>query len=262
MKHYLSEKGYYYQKIKNYDRFFDILSAVKPTVKGSSKLEHEISHKLLRLVGKVLKNSLVTFCVINTVFTVVGFPACIYGKSMQPEFNAPRIRKEREPAAWSSWRSSFPRLDLDWVWVSCWKARQFTFTRGDIVVFVSPKEPYDYVIKRVIALEGDTVRSHAHQPVRVRIPEGHCWVEGDNWDNSVDSNKYGPISKGLIFGVATHVIWPTHKWRELVATVPAALQPDRVEAADQQLLQQPAAHSRILIRKMKVLFYLLRDLAG
>jgi hypothetical protein len=24
--------------------------------------------------------------------------------------------------------------------------------------------------------------------------KGHCWVEGDNWDNSVDSNKYGPIS--------------------------------------------------------------------
>ena len=34
------------------------------------------------------------------------------------------------------------------------------------------QEPYDYVIKRVIALEGDTVRSHVHQPVRVRIPEG------------------------------------------------------------------------------------------
>ena len=34
------------------------------------------------------------------------------------------------------------------------------------------QEPYDYVIKRVIALEGDTVRSHVHPPVRVRIPEG------------------------------------------------------------------------------------------
>ena len=24
---------------------------------------------------------------------------------------------------------------------------------------------------------------------------GHCWVEGDNKSNSVDSNYYGPISK-------------------------------------------------------------------
>ena len=27
---------------------------------------------------------------------------------------------------------------------------------------------------------------------------GHCWVEGDNKSNSVDSNYYGPISKVFI----------------------------------------------------------------
>jgi hypothetical protein len=37
------------------------------------------------------------------------------------------------------WHVKLFRLDLDWVWVSCWRARQFTFSRGDIVVFVSPK---------------------------------------------------------------------------------------------------------------------------
>ena len=34
------------------------------------------------------------------------------------------------------------------------------------------QEPYDYVIKRVIGLEGDTVTSHQHSRIRVKIPEG------------------------------------------------------------------------------------------
>jgi hypothetical protein len=46
-------------------------------------IEEDITFKLVRVVGRVLKNSLFTFCVVNTLVTVVGFPACIYGKSMQ-----------------------------------------------------------------------------------------------------------------------------------------------------------------------------------
>ena len=41
------------------------------------------SFRLVRVLYKVLSTSLLTFCVVNTVVTVVGFPACIYGKSMQ-----------------------------------------------------------------------------------------------------------------------------------------------------------------------------------
>jgi len=180
--------------------------------------------KLSRITMRFVKTSLVSFCVLNTFITCVGYPACIYGKSMQPEFNS-YSRKDA-----SSWRSRFLRMDLDWVWVSCWKARTFSFDRGDIVVFVSPKEPYDYVIKRVIGLEGDTVRSHQNHHLRITVPQGHCWVEGDNWGNSVDSNKYGPISKGLVFGVATHVIWPLNKCRRLTGELPSHLEEgDRVQ---------------------------------
>lgn len=244
VKHYLSDRLYTYQKARPYAKYSDLILSVTPVGKGNSRPEEEVALRLVRLVSRVVRTSLLTWCVVNTVVTVVGFPACIYGKSMQPEFNGPRNWKEKEPA-WSSWKSSFPRLDLDWVWVSCWRARCFSFNRGDIVVFVSPKEPYDYVIKRVIALEGDSVRPHVYKPgLKIRIPEGHCWVEGDNWENSVDSNKYGPIPKGLIFGVATHVVWPPYKWRELEAVVPSALQPERVEAADQQQQQQSAPRTR------------------
>lgn len=184
--------------------------------------------RFFRVFGRLVRSCLLTFCVANSIITVVGYPACIYGKSMQPELNC-----SLGGARGSSLKSALVRLDLDWVWVSCWRARSFAFSRGDIVVFVSPKDPYDFLIKRVIGLEGDTVTSHAHSPIRVKVPEGHCWVEGDNWSNSVDSNKYGPIPQGLIFGVATHVIWPIDKWRRLSDGIPSRLEPDRVEEGGQ-----------------------------
>ena len=48
------------------------------------------------------------------------------------------------------------------------------------------QDPQDYLIKRVIAVEGDIIspgRSEAF--THLLVPEGHVWVEGDNWDNSV-----------------------------------------------------------------------------
>lgn len=51
----------------------------------------------------------------------------------------------------------------------------------------------------------------------VVIPAGHCWVEGDNQEVSVDSRKYGPVSYGLIFGKANWVIYPFHRIRKLTS---------------------------------------------
>ncbi|XP_023319568.1 mitochondrial inner membrane protease subunit 2 isoform X2 [Eurytemora carolleeae] len=183
------------------------------------------------------------------MISFVGYPAYITGKSMQPEFNAPAENKERENAI-SSWKNIFFRLDLDWIWVSCWRARNFGFDRGDIVVYVSPKEPYDYVIKRVVGLEGDIVTNQKRQ-IKVKIPPGHCWVEGDNKSNSVDSNYYGPISKGLIFGVASHVIWPSHKWRKLESGLTPSLL-SRVE------LQEQSPKPRSWLQHFKIIFYFLQ----
>lgn len=28
----------------------------------------------------------------------------------------------------------------------------------------------------------------------IRVPEGHCWVEGDNKNSSLDSRTFGPVS--------------------------------------------------------------------
>lgn len=56
-------------------------------------------------------------------------------------------------------------------------------------------------IKRVVALEGDTVITKAPYPFATeKVPPGHVWVEGDHpesdrWSN--DSNHYGPVSATL-----------------------------------------------------------------
>ena len=67
-------------------------------------------------------------------------------------------------------------------------------------------DPPEYVIKRVIALEGDEVETSAASSVVLK--RGAAWVEGDNALNSIDSNTYGPICLGLAVGKASHVVWP------------------------------------------------------
>jgi signal peptidase I len=110
------------------------------------------------------------------------------------------------------------------------------------------------VIKRIIGLEGDMVETNKGSLIKIKIPEGHCWVEGDNWNNSVDSNKYGPIPIGLIFGVATHVIWPVHKQRQLSNSgVPDYLLPERVQPKEEEGGVIPKPKS--FWQQLKILLY-------
>ena len=102
----------------------------------------------------------------------------------------------------------------DWVWVNCWRGARLDISRGDLLIYISPKDPDELLIKRVIALENDLVRTDGRWAEEtgnddlVRIPRGHAWLQGDNLSNTVDSNKYGPVSLGLTIGVATHIVWP------------------------------------------------------
>jgi inner membrane protease subunit 2 len=75
----------------------------------------------------------------------------------------------------------------------------------------SPQHPEVLAIKRIIALEGDTVYTRAPYPYPTAVvPRNHVWVEGDNKDGhkTLDSNYYGPIAKPLIVGKVTHVLLP------------------------------------------------------
>lgn len=52
--------------------------------------------------------------------------------------------------------------------------------------------------------------------------------------NSVDSDSnYGPVSKGLIFGKATHIIWPPERWGRLESAIPDIGPLRRVESRGQ-----------------------------
>jgi inner membrane protease subunit 2 len=59
----------------------------------------------------------------------------------------------------------------------------------------APDDPDRIITKRIIALEGDTVLTALSYPDKfVKIPKGHCWIEGDDVLHSKDSNVYGPVS--------------------------------------------------------------------
>lgn len=153
-------------------------------------------------------------------------------------------------------QSMQPTLDIgDRVLVSKFSYRLGDPQPGDIVVFVSPTEgptpapdpsplrrflksvaaglglrssERDF-IKRVIAVEGDTVQGkegavHVNGQRRdepyvfdkapipdfgpYKVPAGSIFVMGDNRGNSQDSRVFGAISESRIIGRAFILIWP------------------------------------------------------
>lgn len=93
--------------------------------------------------------------------------------------------------------------------------------------------PDTALIKRVIALEGDTIEIRANtvfingiaidEPYLTRsvrmpdfgplqIPPGHVFIMGDNRNQSEDSRRFGPIPESSIIGRAFVRVWPPSRW--------------------------------------------------
>jgi len=151
-------------------------------------------NRVWNLVGPTAKYSLIAISVANTFFGLIGSPFYqIDGESMNPTLK-----------------------DSDWVFANRWSIQRTPLNRGDIVVFISHRDPQRHIIKRIVGLEGDIIRNDKYSSREVVIPRGHCWVEGDNTAASSDSIKYGPIPLALVYAKATHVrrLWKTEAWCE------------------------------------------------
>ncbi|XP_055505989.1 mitochondrial inner membrane protease subunit 2 [Leucoraja erinacea] len=133
----------------------------------------------------------------------VAYIARVEGASMQPSLN---------PAGGTA---------SDVVLLNRWSVRNYQLQRGDIVSLVSPKNPELKIIKRVIALEGDIIKTMGYRNKYIKVPRGHLWIEGDHYGHSFDSNVFGPVSLGLVHARASHIIWPPQRWARLHAALPA-----------------------------------------
>jgi signal peptidase I len=99
--------------------------------------------------------------------------------------------------------------------------------RGDIVVVDMPDSP-EPLIKRVVALPGETIEIHGGrvyidgQPIEepwveytaaqdyppTTVPPLHVFIIGDNRPNSRDSRTFGPVHVDQIEGRALFIYWP------------------------------------------------------
>ncbi|TET37237.1 MAG: signal peptidase I [Dehalococcoidia bacterium] len=111
--------------------------------------------------------------------------------------------------------------------------------RGEVIVFRSLENPDRDLIKRVIALPGETVEikegrvyidgAPLDEPYIIeepdytypsrQVPPDFYFVLGDNRNSSSDSHVWGMLPREYIIGKAWFCYWPLSEW-QLVPTYP------------------------------------------
>ncbi len=113
--------------------------------------------------------------------------------------------------------------------------------RGDIIVFISPEDGKKDFVKRLIAVEGETVRigdgkiyindkaveepasirsvyyynagDYGKEGQAVKVPKGSYFAMGDNSSSSRDSRYWGFVPKKNLLGRVIFIYWPLHRMR-------------------------------------------------
>jgi len=114
--------------------------------------------------------------------------ASVIGISMHPTFTATS----------SVWRG-------DVILAERWCLEQYNFSHGDVVLFRCPSNHKELFVKRLIALPGEWLWLPGSLKI-TKIPEGHCWVEGDNASCSWDSRAFGPVSYFFLTSVLQYYL--------------------------------------------------------
>ena len=90
--------------------------------------------------------------------------------------------------------------------------------KNEVIMAENPFKPGYTIVKRVLYLEGEMAEFWSHRDsklVKVEIPPGHVWVEGDNKENSKDSREFGPLPLALVDGIVRYRVWPPDKINQL-----------------------------------------------
>ena len=163
-----------------------------------------------------------------TVDNLYGFYK-VSGSSMEPTFKSGDVvlvRKsdtkflvgyDKDDKDIKAVRLHESRLGIGGDWIS----KPPLVTKGDVVIFLSPVNPNETNIKRVIGLGGQHVQPPDRFQRAVLIPKFSVWVEGDCSTNSEDSRNYGPISKKLLVGKAERIVWPPSRWGNIAVNEPS-----------------------------------------
>jgi len=120
---------------------------------------------------------LLLFCLVTTVHSeyvtydkFVVTPAVINGRSMEPTLHDGQI-------------------------VLVLNDDLARIQRGDIVAaYMKCGTVIELVAKRIVAVPGDTIYGQV-------LPPDTYWIEGDNYEHSIESRKSGPITRSQIKGV-------------------------------------------------------------
>ena len=114
--------------------------------------------------------------------------------------------------------------------------------RGDVMVFLYPKNESINYVKRVIGLPGETFKiednqiyingnklkehylteeaQHAHyqHQIEIKIPQDMYFMMGDNRENSSDSRYWGLVPRKNVKGKALRVLWNI-SFNEILPTI-------------------------------------------